>query len=1128
MTRLADQDDRDRIRNDLDVSMVVEAAAGTGKTSEVVKRILAAIEGGHATLDRIVAVTFTDAAAGELKLRIRAAIEQRRGMVASADTARRLVVALEQLEEARIGTIHGFCTELLHEYPAEAGVDPLFEVAGEDVAGLLRGIAFDRWFEAQLASPGPSFERIVSRHTRDGPRKQLASAARELIANRDFVAPWSPQLGYDRAAAIATLRKRMAELGSLSPLVPRYQKRLADSLFAIKSFVAELDELEATGRLTDDVAESRLHAFRARWNRDYRDVSARTNALSEVISRRDEVTSLLDEYFREVGATLAPQLRGELQSVLETFAALKQQAGVLDFQDLLLFTQRLLRENGGVRLELQSRFDLVVVDEFQDTDPIQAEILLLLAADDPSVADWRSVRPAPGKLFVVGDPKQSIYRFRRADVSLYEIVKSRILDSGGELAQLSVSFRAVPAIQAAVNAAFEPHMRGRTPGEPSYVPLQPFRTSATDQPAVVVLPVAGTLTNRQGISKAEIGNRLPKLVAGFVQWLVTESGWTVDDPANAGGRVPVESRHICILLRRFKSRDQDAAAPYIDALERHGIPHYLVGGRNFFERPEIGALRAVLAAIEYPDDELSVYAALRGPYIALSDAALLAYRARAHHLHPYRPVDQALEPALQEVAEALDLLRELHRGRNRRPLAETIGEFLGLTRAHAGVALWQNGEQALANLARLMDIARRVEKRLVLSFRGFVDWLEEQADAGDAGDAPVVEEGVAGVRMMTVHKAKGLEFPVVILADIGCNATHQYVSRWADPASGLCAVRLAECTPRELLDHEDEERQQELNEAVRVAYVAATRARELLVVPAVPEMPLAGSWLGSLDAAIYPAEDANAEQPPAGCPAVAALDVHESIGSLVTKSGMYKPQSGNHSVVWWLPAALPKPAAARAGFRGRDLLTPSDPGADMANRREHEAWQRQRLEDRQRASEPSIRTATATSLALQKDLDVGVELQVEAVDGAAGRTHGPEFGSLVHAVLAVTPLDADAGVVARLAVMQGRLLGRTPEEVEQATSVVERALAHPLLRRAAAADRCEREWPVAFVRDDGGLVEGIVDLAFLENGVWTVVDFKTDLRIGGRIEEYQRQVGLYVRAIEKATGQKCRGILLRL
>jgi ATP-dependent exoDNAse (exonuclease V) beta subunit len=204
----------------------------------------------------------------------------------------------------------------------------------------------------------------------------------------------------------------------------------------------------------------------------------------ELRSRRDALRVRLRAFVANSGADLAPRLRDELWPVVEAYEAAKEAAGCLDFEDLLLRARDLIHDHAGVRREMQQRFTHYFVDEFQDVDPLQVEILLLLASDDPEVTEWHQARAAPGKLFIVGDPKQSIYRFRRADVTLYRKVQRQLLQSGARDVRLSVSFRSVPEIQSAVNAAFAPRM-----DTDAYVPLEPFRDGFESQPSVIALPV---------------------------------------------------------------------------------------------------------------------------------------------------------------------------------------------------------------------------------------------------------------------------------------------------------------------------------------------------------------------------------------------------------------------------------------------------------------------------------------------------------------------------------------------------------------------------------------------------------------------------------------------------------------
>jgi ATP-dependent exoDNAse (exonuclease V) beta subunit len=557
------------------------------------------------------------------------------------------------------------------------------------------------------------------------------------------------------------------------------------------------------------------------------------------------------------------------------------------------------------------------------------------------------------------------------------------------------------------------------------------------------------------------------------------------------------------------------------------------------------AIRNALLAIEWPDDELSVYATLRGPFFAVSDDALLAFRHQFGRLLPLRAFDDSETNSLtRDVKDALAVLGRLHRGRNRRPIADTLTQLLEATRAHAGVAIWPTGEQALGNLLRVLDLARRFEAAGATSFRSFVVRLEEEAERGGAAEAPVVEEGTDGVRIMTVHKAKGLEFPVVILVDPTAPVTARQPSRYIDPERKLWAMPLAGCAPVELLEKREEVLRHDKEEAFRVTYVAATRAREMLVVPVVGDAfvgdEAASGWLDVLHPAIFPkAMDRRRSGSAPGCPPFGEDSVVERSEGVErgpegsVRPGLHKPEVGNHRVVWWDPASLELDKSDDVGLRQQRILA-ADDGNVVATEGErlHAEWQARRAALLARGTTPSFRVSTVTEL---KD---NAPAQTVAVDVAfvathlarTSRPHGKRFGILVHAVLSTTDLGAGRESLETAAKAEGRLLAATDEEVVAAAAAAEAALAHELLVRARKAATCRRETPMVLREADGSFVEGVLDLAFreVEEGapVWTVVDFKTDVEIAGRRQDYERQVALYARAVTAATGERARGVLL--
>ena len=1175
---LADQADRDQIATALDETLIVEAAAGTGKTTELVRRIVRVIQTGRAEVTGIVAVTFTEKAAGELKLRLREALEEARGGFASGSAERvRLDAAVGRLEEAQISTIHGFCADLLKERPVEARIDPLFRVLTEAQAARMYVEGFHRWLETQLADPSPGVKRSLRRAVfggfgaqsdgGDGPVDRLRRAGWELIQWRDFDGHWQrPTFGrLSRIDELVQLLNGFTEL--LEPPSDGRDALYADT-WAARKLAEEIRRTESVASRDYDRLEAGLIELSR--NRNFKDArkgsgkSYRTGVLREDVCRaRESLGQALSEFKEDADADLAAALREELRDCVGAYGAAKAKAGALDFLDLLLKARDLIRDNAEVRSTFQARFRRIFVDEFQDTDPLQAEILLLLAAADPAATNWRETRPVAGKLFLVGDPKQSIYRFRRADVGIYRSVYDRLQATGARRVTLRTSFRARPNLQRAINAAFEPTMTGDGDVlQPSYVPLEPFRPESQEQPSVVVLPVPEPYGYRR-LSNTAIEKSLPDGVGGFIDWLINESRWKVAErpaaaissltpPAARGFRpgetehlVPIQPRHICLLFRRFTSFGEDMTRPYVEALEARGIAHLLVGGRSFHNRAEIETLRAALAAIEWPEDELSVFATLRGALVAISDEDLLEYRHRIGRFHPFR-IPTEFPASLAAMVDGLKLLQTLHRRRNRVPVATTIASLLEATRAHVGFALEHGGEQVLANVAHVVDLARRYEAEGGISFRGFIEALREQAENGEAGEAPILEEGSDGVRLMTVHKAKGLEFPVVILADMTAKLRASAASRYLDSERNVCAIRLGGCAPADLLQHEDEELLRDEAEGIRVAYVAATRARDLLVIPAVGDEEREG-WIQPLNTAVYPTKEARRQQVQApGCiefqskdsvwvrPPGSAASASTVCPGLHVCRGGAPSQTAEYSVVWWDPRALKLGAEAPLGLRRPELIVKDvAPAVVDSGLAAYNSWRERRQQAISAGSHGSVALRTVTQAAKtvnQPDLQFP-PVEIVELPRAANRPSGRRFGTLVHAVLASVPLDGDLNIIQRLATIHGRILGAPQDEVDAASESVRVALAHRVFedaRQAAQQGRCRREVPIAWRDSEGSLIEGAIDLAFERAGSWTVIDFKTDEELRADEPVYRRQVGMYAAAINAANGSPVAALLMRV
>jgi ATP-dependent exoDNAse (exonuclease V) beta subunit len=440
-----------------------------------------------------------------------------------------------------------------------------------------------------------------------------------------------------------------------------------------------------------------------------------------------------------------------------------------------------------------------------------------------------------------------------------------------------------------------------------------------------------------------------------------------------------------------------------------------------------------------------------------------------------------------------------------------------------------SGQQVLANVLRICDLARAYELTGGFSFRGFVEELTAQADKTESAEAPVLEEASDGVRLMTVHTAKGLEFPVVILADMTANLHSAEPDRFVDAQRGLCATRLLRnCSPRELLEHVVGEAARERAEGVRVCYVAATRARDLLVVPAVGDQPWEG-WLGPLNKALYP--DRKLERRSESCEAVAFAGDRtvlwrpfrsSNIEDESIRPGLHTAQNGDHRVLWWDPAQLDLEVEQEHGLRGVDMLkTGGRAEESLAAYRE---WRDSRARRVESSRTPELNVVRVTDIEEDPpEYPVSFESAL-----AAERTHrGTSFGSLVHAVLRDVPLHPARADIEGLASMHARILGSTAADTALAVGVVAAVVEHDLWREAVSSASLHREWPVVMRMPDGRLLEGVLDLAYKNSSGWVVVDFKTDADIEFSRAVYVRQLRWYLHALASATGQKVRGVLLQ-
>lgn len=1072
-------------------SYVVEASAGTGKTTQLVQRIAGVIAAG-ADVERIAAVTFTVAAAGEMKLRVSQKLE-----------AAGEVAAVRRLERAFIGTIHAFCANMLRQRPVEACVDPAFEELAEPERVFAR--VFNGWLQERLAAGSPvlrrAFARLAWRDDRKGgvsPAQALQDCAWNLMQWRDHPGAWSRR-EFDRTAELQRLLN-MAE--TIAGLRDRCDRPGRDILHRDLQPLADFVERV---RLARDLGEPDLDTWEAellylpktlRFLKQGFGRFSESTTREQVWSAWENFLAAVESFRTHADASLAVDLRDELWSLVPRYEDVKQRAGQLDFLDLLVKARDLLDRPGMIDY-FQRRYEFLFVDEFQDTDPLQIEIIEKLASN------------RDGRLYVVGDPKQSIYRFRRADVTNFEGSCERFIQAGATRQQLQISHRSVAPIQQFVNAAFS--------DIPGYLPLIGGRDPLPKQPSVLALPIPEPYGKRN-IAKAAINKNSPVTVAAFLAWLVQSSGWKTTDPKTSESR-PIEARDVCILFRRFTNDGKDLTQDYVRCLEAQGLPHVLVGSKSFHHREEIASIRTALRAIEWPDDELSVYATVRN-FWGVLDGTLFLFKHKYGALYPFKHLpDEELEPEFEGIRDALGKLAALHRSRNERPIADTIHLLLEHVRAFTAFALRKGGRRVVANAQRLIESARSYELRQATSFRSFVLYLEEQSERGEASDAPILEQDTDGVKIMTVHKAKGLEFPVVILADLTAHLTGEG-DRYVDPARKLCAQRMLRCAPWDLLDNLDTERELDRQEGIRVAYVAATRARDLLVICGVgdrlfvDEHPLfSESWLAPLYPALYPGkEDWRAPQRRVQGDSCILNPPPERPQDAFLMPGLHSGSFGACPVWWFDPARLDPKESADSGLDDIAVLT--GPGKDGFE--QYQTWLAQRQSRIEAATQPMFRLSLASESAAElTDVEV---IRIAPQSAARGSRR---FGKVVHGILQYASTQSD---MVALSISQAREHGATEDERQDAIKRAAAVLGHALLLECMQCSRVHRELPVIVRQPDGSLVEGRADLAFCDGSRWTVVDFKT----GAADNRDRGQIKLYATALEQATGLPVRPVILEI
>jgi ATP-dependent helicase/nuclease subunit A len=855
-TKPADQADRDRILTDLDTTLLVEAGAGSGKTTSLVGRLLALIQSG-VRVDQIAAITFTNKAADEMKARFRLALEQTYreaslagsgsgagGSAADVAVSERLSEALGNLDLISIGTIHAFCGSLLRERPIEAGLDPSFEELDEEGDKAFRESCWDDYMISLDGKQEVLFQELLSLRVDVNTLRTVYDRV-SLFTDVELPCEERERPDFERIrvtlfplidAAVLYIPTVEPDKGwdTVQKLVRQFRQKqrvvdLSDDMRVLEIALEYDRKLDVTlNRWTDQAQAKELKLRFADWQ-----------------------IGVLFPFLREWREFMYPKLITFMRPALAYCQERRFAAGKLNFQDLLMEAVKLVRDNREVRQYFAGRYGRLLVDEFQDTDPIQAELMFLLTGDcatDDAENDWRKMVPRPGSLFVVGDPKQSIYRFRRADISIYNEVKARIRDCGAVL-RLSANFRSVRSIGGFVNGQFVGKLPpAETEQQAAFVMMEtnladPKASAKKAAHGVYVLNYPKLAGGKEVVAQADA-----EQIARYIAWACT-GGLHIQE--RSGESRPAAAGDFLIL-----TKTRQFIHLYAEQLDLYGVPADTAGSSAVYE--ELLALWQLVRCLEDPADKPALLAVMRGMLFGVSDRALWAYNQEGFRFSYFEvPELETCSEEARPVATVLARLREYIGWVRKLSAVAAFGRIVedlgvlayvstlpaGSIRAGTLVKMLQQLQDDVAACSSWPELSRKIEQML--------------ADRG-METSSLYAGGNQAVRIMNLHKAKGLEAPVVFLACPCGESDHdatQYIDRSSDPAVGYFTIshQLGEykteivAQPPGWEAMNERERLYTNAEKDRLLYVAATRPKQMLVVSLYPEQPAKCPWTSLMD-----------------------------------------------------------------------------------------------------------------------------------------------------------------------------------------------------------------------------------------------------------------------------------------
>jgi len=1101
---LKDQEARDRIANDLDTCLLVEAGAGSGKTASLVTRMVNLIREGRCTMSSLAAVTFTRKAAAEMKARFQ--LEMEKACQAETDSGKkeRLAEGLREIERCFIGTIHSFCALLLRERPLEAGLEPGFMEMDELEDRLFhRRVWNDYLQEVRLRYP----EKLESLWEIDVEPQDLWYFYQTLSLYPEFEV-YHVEVPFPDLTAV---REKLDSLLDLAErrMPPRpLTHRGYDGLQQILK--RALQRREFLG-LDDDRAFLKLLTL---MDREPKITLNRWHSSEEAREVKEEYELFRDQFIRPVLKAWREYRYHHIVSFVLSAVSRGQEMRLreqtLNYQDLLLLTADLLRNKPEVRQYFQRQYTHLLVDEFQDTDPLQAEIMFYLTGQDVRENDWRRLVPRPGSLFVVGDPKQSIYRFRRADIDTYNEVKT-LLEKYGAVIRLTTNFRSVREIGQWNNQVFSRLFPDEADTfQAVFAELDTVREAEAGEAAGLRKI---TIPRLSGHRRAQIVEEDARRIAAWIDWAIQGGIRLARTPEEmkAGLDDRPRPRDFMILVR-YKA-DLDA---YARALEKMKLPYRLSGGGGLAGSDELKELIKLLQALLDLEDPVKLAAVLRGRFFGLSDDQLWRWRRLGgqFHINAEPPADLRTEDR-EIFSWVFDTLRSFHNCVYELPFSVALRKIinqLGVIPATAGQEM---GSLKTGYLLQALELVAAKERAGNTAPSFLTDYLASLMDGGIEEEIDLDPGPGDEIRLMNLHKAKGLEAPVVFLAHPG-RSVEIPPTVHIDRLSGrgyFVAQGIRGEYAREVLGQPVgwdemallEEKYLEAEE-IRLLYVAATRARNLLIISTYPEKSSLSPWAklepflnGAHELEEIGVEDAPTKlhtdhhlkvaDIPAGPP---APPEEQSVGDGIkvvptdeSASGTLVPMAGE-----------PEPDCELLSKAGMNFFGPDSP--------ENLATYRLR----------SVKSLAGAGMSRPRSPEPG---------------KGADWGQSIHLILEAVALDPAAD----LEILVTNVLEaeeRDPAEKEEALRLVKGVISSPLWERMRKSRRRLAEVPFTVSELDAEnsretVTSGVIDLVFEEDGGWVIVDYKTDAvpdpkRLTELTEFYSPQVTLYRHYWEALTGTR--------